>query len=250
MLDLDHLFGEDHQPLVSTGSSKVEFVGIKKPAPATPKSTLLAGQKSAPDGDELLPAQVRETCATLESKSGARLDGRIDVSTTEPCSPASSVTSIAAALLDPASQSQPQSPAAATVTPQDIGGMPVAAKLEQAIQDSLKESGKFGMRGTTLGYQWGMAVKQSPALADEYAQHKGYVAQREFRAKWVSRLWSVISETRTKKEQIAETDRSDAIFYPNPTWFQEDGGGPEAAEGVEYFLNMPDCTPRNICQHA
>ena len=234
---------DDDQPLIEPCASRVmEGLGIKTPGPATPQATWPAGGhnfKAAPsDDDAALSGPVRDMCSTLESKFGALLDHRLDnVSTTEPASPASCTSSIGAAQRDPASQ--PLSPAATStipVIPPELGGMPLTLKLEQAIQDAVKEDGKFGMRGTALGYQWGVAMKQSPALAGEYAEQKGYVAQREFRARWVSRLWNVINEKRSKKEQIVEMDRSDAIFYPIQKWITEDGGGEEAAEGVQHFL--------------
>ena len=91
-------------------------------------------------------------------------------------------------------------------------------KLEEALQSAAEAAFSFNLRGGVLGNEWMREKASNEQLAADYAQCKGYKAQRDFRAKWAENKWKHVLSRRTRAQSKSSSAAAVGKFRPIENW--------------------------------
>ena len=174
---------------------------------------------------------VNKGCEALEDSIRKLLAGdKSDASTAAPSSPAPSLASTAGGASELMCVKEEQE------EPPSSGWRMQAQRVENALKESAAQGGSFKTRGSTLGNAWAKALRDSPALNEQYKQVKGLPEKEKFRAAWVMSSWKEVSRKRAETRSQIDISGQVGDFDLLKNIFKAQGGDAEAAEGILTFV--------------
>ena len=176
---------------------------------------------------------VNKGCEALEDSIRKLLAGdKSDASTAAPSSPAPSLASTAGGASELMCVKEEQE------EPPSSGWRMRAQRVENALKESAAQGGSFKTRGSTLGNAWAKALRDSPALDEQYKQVKGMPEKEKFRAAWVMSSWKEVSRKRAETRSQIDISGQVGDFDSLKNIFKAQGGRRRGCRGHPHICSQ------------